>query len=83
METPADHAHVAAGGEMDQVEKEDEKIETAAPEADPSDSPKEDKPTKEKSGWWDFIHDQIQKAKDWAKELVDSIKGNKSDKVGD
>ncbi|KIW62337.1 hypothetical protein PV04_10518 [Phialophora macrospora] len=27
--------------------------------------------------WWSFIHEQLEKAKEWAKEFVDSIKGNK------
>lgn len=31
----------------------------------------------EKSSWWKFIHEGLQKAKDWAKQFVDSIKGNK------
>ena len=38
-----------------------------------------------KSGWWDYLHDQLQKAEDWAKQFVDSIKDNKpntSDKDG-
>lgn len=30
-----------------------------------------------KSSWWSFIHEGLQKAKDWAKEFVESIKGNK------
>lgn len=33
--------------------------------------------SKGKSSWWSFLHDQLQKAKDWAKEFVESIKGNK------
>ena len=29
------------------------------------------------SSWWDFVHTQLEKAKQWAKEFVESIKGNK------
>ncbi|KAJ9614649.1 hypothetical protein H2200_002786 [Cladophialophora chaetospira] len=29
------------------------------------------------SSWWNFIHEQLEKAKEWAKEFVDSIKNNK------
>jgi predicted AlkP superfamily pyrophosphatase or phosphodiesterase len=29
-----------------------------------------------KAKWWKFLHDQLQKAKDWAKQLIDSIKDN-------
>ncbi|KIX05312.1 uncharacterized protein Z518_06184 [Rhinocladiella mackenziei CBS 650.93] len=32
---------------------------------------------KPKSNWWKFLHDQLEKAKEWAKEFVESIKGNK------
>ncbi|RMZ77827.1 hypothetical protein DV737_g4127, partial [Chaetothyriales sp. CBS 132003] len=29
--------------------------------------------TGDKPAWWTFLHDQLQKAKDWAKHLVDSL----------
>lgn len=32
---------------------------------------------KGKSKWWKYLHDQLQKAKDWAKGVIDSIKNNK------
>ncbi|KEF58366.1 ectonucleotide pyrophosphatase/phosphodiesterase family member 1/3 [Exophiala aquamarina CBS 119918] len=32
-----------------------------------------------KSSWWKFIHDGLEKAKEWAKQFVDSIKGNKEE----
>ena len=36
-----------------------------------------------KAEWWKFIHDQLQKAKDWAKQFIDSIKDNhKADDAG-
>lgn len=43
--------------------------------SDNDDDPSSDQP--KKSNWWKFLHDQLQKAKDWAKEFVESIKGNK------
>lgn len=30
-----------------------------------------------KNKWWKYLHDQLQKAKDWAKEVIDSITKNK------
>ncbi|OCT48102.1 putative pyrophosphatase/phosphodiesterase [Cladophialophora carrionii] len=27
--------------------------------------------------WWSFVHEQLEKAKEWAKEFAESIKGNK------
>lgn len=30
-----------------------------------------------KKNWWKFVHDQLQKAKEWAKQFIDSIRGNK------
>jgi hypothetical protein len=40
-----------------------------------SDDEKQDD-EKAKANWWSFLHDQLQKAKDWAKQFIDSIKGN-------
>lgn len=36
-----------------------------------------DTPPKTASSWWDFIHNQIEKAKEWAKEITDALKANK------
>ena len=36
----------------------------------------EETKTESKSKWWQFLHDGLQKAKDWAKQLTDAIKGN-------
>ncbi|RMZ79988.1 hypothetical protein DV738_g2974, partial [Chaetothyriales sp. CBS 135597] len=33
----------------------------------------------EKPAWWSFLHEQLQKAKDWAKHLVESLTRNKQD----
>ncbi|KIW93507.1 uncharacterized protein Z519_06112 [Cladophialophora bantiana CBS 173.52] len=30
-----------------------------------------------KGSWWNFLHEELQKAKEWAKEFIESIKGNK------
>ncbi|KAK5093430.1 hypothetical protein LTR70_004791 [Exophiala xenobiotica] len=40
----------------------------------PSGDPKTDKDPK--VSWWKYLHEQLQKAKDWAKEVIDSIKNN-------
>jgi predicted AlkP superfamily pyrophosphatase or phosphodiesterase len=51
--------------------------------ADPP-SEEDDAPADEGEGehrtsgsWWSFVHEQLEKAKEWAKEFVESIKGNK------
>lgn len=46
----------------------------------PPKTPADGKEKVSKQGWWDFIHNQIQKAKDWAKQFIDSIKDNSKDK---
>ena len=30
-----------------------------------------------KKSWWQFLHEQLEKAKEWAKQLSEAIKGNK------
>ena len=30
-----------------------------------------------KSNWWKYVHEQLKNAKDWAKQVIDSIKNNK------
>lgn len=47
------------------------------------DSEAEETTSDSKPEWWKFIHDQLQKAKDWAKQFIDSIKDNhKTDDTG-
>jgi predicted AlkP superfamily pyrophosphatase or phosphodiesterase len=38
---------------------------------------------KEESSWWDFIHNELEKAKEWAKELVESFKNKPDSGAGD
>ena len=35
-------------------------------------------PSAEKSSWWDKMHQNLEKIKEWAKELMESVKGNKA-----
>lgn len=44
---------------------------------DEQDEADQEIPAKSAAGWWDFAHNQIEKAKEWAKEIVDAIKNNK------
>jgi predicted AlkP superfamily pyrophosphatase or phosphodiesterase len=37
----------------------------------------EENPQKSAASWWEYVHSQIEKAKEWAKEIVDSLKDNK------
>ncbi|KIW74266.1 hypothetical protein Z517_12206 [Fonsecaea pedrosoi CBS 271.37] len=46
------------------------------PEKPDADTPDEDQEEK-KGSWWKFLHEELEKAKQWAKEFVESIKGNK------
>jgi hypothetical protein len=77
LETPADP--------VNEEKHEDPPLPTAAsdevvPPADPKQddtSSQEAEQGQGKAKWWQFIHDQLQKAKEWAKEFVESIKGNK------
>lgn len=32
-----------------------------------------------KKSWWDFVHDQLEEAKEWAKGIIEALKGNKHD----
>ena len=47
----------------------------ASSDAEPT-STDADGQNESKSDWWKSIHDQLQKAKDWAKQLMDSLKDN-------
>jgi hypothetical protein len=31
----------------------------------------------DKKGWWDFLHDQLEEAREWAEGILEAIKGNK------
>lgn len=31
-----------------------------------------------KQSWWSYLHEQLEKAKDWAKQIIDSVKNNKA-----
>ncbi|KAK5944493.1 hypothetical protein PMZ80_003775 [Knufia obscura] len=53
---------------------------TSEPEKDTgSVPPVEQSATEEdaKGSWWQYLHEQLEKAKDWASEVIDSIKNNK------
>ena len=36
-----------------------------------------DNETDPKRNWWKYVHEQLQKAKEWAKDIIDSVKNNK------
>ncbi len=73
--------------EEDSTEPEQPSAETPADEDDTmADVPQdegnstavdEDGEHRSSKNWWSFVHEQLEKAKEWAKEFVDSIKGNK------
>ncbi|KPI43461.1 putative pyrophosphatase/phosphodiesterase [Cyphellophora attinorum] len=42
-------------------------------------SPDSDTSGSGKKNWWKFLHDQLEKAKEWAKQFAEAIKGNKPD----
>lgn len=49
---------------------------TSLPSSKPN-SPETDGNTSSTKGWWKFLHEGLQKAKEWAKEFVESLKGNR------
>ncbi len=57
-------------GDHDDDATDDEKA------GDESDDEGKDTTEKPKGKWWQFLHDQLEKAKQWAKEFVESIKNN-------
>ena len=36
-------------------------------------------PTTQHSKWWVYLHDQLEKAKNWAKQIMESVKNNHAD----
>jgi predicted AlkP superfamily pyrophosphatase or phosphodiesterase len=52
---------------------------SADPPAEEDDAPADegDGEHRTSGSWWSFVHEQLEKAKEWAKEFVESIKGNK------
>jgi len=62
--------------ETGNTEDKEDTAETADTDEDITDDKQEDA-IEEKSSWWKFLHDGLEKAKEWAKQFVDSIKGNK------
>lgn len=80
LETPEDPGEHTEGDETnssddDSPDDADDAVTEGGEPSSPSEG--EHTPDKPKSSWWEFIHGQLQKAKDWAKEFVESIKGNK------
>jgi|SRR5271154_3491311 len=72
LETPQDPSSEPADADEPQRNPEHEPDE-------PED--KEDTTTsKSFTSWWDFLHDKLQKAKEWAKELAEALKGNRAGK---
>jgi predicted AlkP superfamily pyrophosphatase or phosphodiesterase len=69
LEGPAtDHPTSEATGE--EPADGDAPGETAITETDA------DEDTSKKS-WWDFLHEQLEEAKEWAKDIIEALKGNK------
>jgi len=53
-----------------------ENEEDASPVPTPENSKTNQDP---KSSWWKYLHEQLEKAKEWAKDVIDSVKNNKED----
>jgi hypothetical protein len=85
LETPADpvdheHKNEAVPGSTDPENDSD----ATSPVIEDDGSDTDAKETEEaKKNWWKFVHDQLQKAKDWAKQFIDSIRGNKKGQSDD
>jgi len=79
LETPADPIDQEEKHENEQKEGGETPFDNPVEPQEGDETPSDDNDSSEKpkSHWWKFLHDQLQKAKDWAKQFVDSIKGNK------
>ncbi|EXJ81741.1 ectonucleotide pyrophosphatase/phosphodiesterase family member 1/3 [Capronia coronata CBS 617.96] len=82
LETPADPGDDVEGKEPEAVHDNDSDAADDAADAGAGNEPSEEDddeaaPDRGKGKWWEFLHNQLQKAKEWAKEFVQSIKGNK------
>lgn len=77
LDTPADP--------VEQEEKHDEDVTQTTDTPNPvdpvptqgDDEPSEQTEDKPKGGWWAFLHQELEKVKQWAHEFVESIRGNK------
>jgi len=85
LETPTDgeddgenaHQDQATSGQ-DEATSEPDDVLRQGDQGPAQDGPAGDDPSASNTSWWDFLHNQLQKAKEWAKEFVDSIKNNKA-----
>lgn len=79
-ETTHPNSDSDSGSSHDDGHDDEDKDEDAPQEPEhppPEEKPPSDPaPQKTYTGWWDFIHQQIEQAKEWAKQFVDAIKGN-------
>lgn len=59
---------------------DEDAADTEPPEADEGQSKTDNNAAEEsKKSWWTFLHEQLEKAKEWAKQFAESIKGNHPD----
>lgn len=72
---PADIEHTTDDKEIDDEIDLNELIDA---DDNPSTESDGNTDTQPENGWWQYVHDKLQKAKDWAKEFIDSIKNNKA-----
>jgi len=75
---PADIHEDPVSSENNFPEPGKESSNTSLPEAPSSDQPE----SSAKGNWWTYLHDQLEKAKDWAEEFIDSIRNNKDPSNG-
>ncbi|KAJ4524826.1 putative pyrophosphatase/phosphodiesterase [Exophiala dermatitidis] len=73
----ADKDAIVADQEQDQDGNGESESAATDNEADGDSDSDHSSGQEQKSTWWQFLHGQLQKAKEWAKEFVESIKGNK------
>jgi predicted AlkP superfamily pyrophosphatase or phosphodiesterase len=72
MERPGQGSPLRPGAADAATESEDEPATEAQDKADEHQEEEEDP----KISWWDSIHAQIEKAKEWAKKIIEKLKGH-------
>jgi predicted AlkP superfamily pyrophosphatase or phosphodiesterase len=78
MERPNQGPPVKPGANADNTNADDDNIKADdAPENQPEEADKQNEGNA--SNWWDAVHDQLEKAKEWAKNVIEKFKGHGKD----
>lgn len=82
VDDPADLEHATSDDSTNEevANNSETSLDTAVTSPDATGGTSNDAPATEvKDSWWQYLHDKLEAAKDWAKEFIDSIKNNEAD----